>query len=119
MTEVKDGSVAGPSNGRDADHLEFVFEHDNAEDEDLQSPKPFFFHHQGNDLTAEGQNKAADKLVENIHKVHMSLENIEVFQDTKSFHRVSPFSIIPLVAALDVTHLKQVEAKLKAGDVTE
>lgn len=120
LKEVKSGSVAGPSNGAAADHLEFVFENDDHnEDEDLKSPTPFFFHHHDADLDAAGQNKAAAKLVENIKLVHESLEHIEAFKDTKQFHKVSPFSIIPFVSALDYTHLKQVEAQLKGGDLTE
>lgn len=119
LKEVKDGSVAGPSNGAEANHLEYVFENDNDEDEDLKSPKPFFFHHHDADLDAAGQNKASAKLVENIQKIHQSLENIQVYKDIEEFHKVSPFSIIPYVSALDYTHLKQVEQQLKGGDLTE
>ncbi|ODN03788.1 Vitellogenin-2 [Orchesella cincta] len=119
LKEVKSGSVAGPANGQEGNHLEFVFENDNEENEDLRSPKPFFFHHHDADLDTAGQNKAADKLVENIKKVHESLEHIEVFTDIEKFHKVSPFSIIPFVSALDYNHLKQVEQTLKGGDLTE
>lgn len=119
LREVKSGSVAGPSNGEEANHLEFVFENENNEDEDLKSPKPFFFHHHDADLDAAGQNKAAAKLVENIQKVHQSLESIDVYTNTEDFHKVSPYAIIPFVSALDYQHLKQVEQQLKGGDLTE
>jgi hypothetical protein len=32
------------------------------EDEDLKAPRPFFFHHKGQDLDSAGQNKAADQV---------------------------------------------------------
>jgi hypothetical protein len=113
------GSVAGPSNAKNFDDLRFVFENDLEEDEDLKSPKPFFFHHKDADLDSAGQTKAADQLVANIKKVHQSLESVEVFADTKEFHKTSPFSLIPFAAALDYDHLKTVYNKVKGGDETE
>lgn len=113
------GSVAGPSNAQNYDDLRFEFENDLKEDEDIKKPQPFFFHHKGYDLDAAGQNKAEDKLIENIKKIHQSLESVEVYKDVKEFHKVSPFSLIPFVAAMDYEHLKEVYGKVKGGDETE
>jgi hypothetical protein len=113
------GSVSGPSNAKTYEDLKFEFENDVKEDEDLKTPKPFFFHHKGQDLDSAGQNAAADKLIANIKKIHQSLETPEVYKDTKEFHKVSPFSLMPFVTALDYQHLKDTYNKVKGGDATE
>jgi hypothetical protein len=119
LKSVGSGSVSGPSNAKTYEDLKFEFENDIKEDEDLKTPQPFFFHHKGQDLDSAGQNKAADQLIANIHKIHMSLENTDVFKDTVSFHKVSPFSLMPFVSALDYQHLKDTYNKVKGGDETE
>jgi hypothetical protein len=119
LKSVKSGAVAAPSNAKTYEDLRFEFENDVKEDEDLKTPQPFFFHHKGQDLDSAGQNKAADQLITNIKKIHQSLESVEVYKDIKEFHKVSPFSLIPFVAALDYQHLKETYNKVKGGDETE
>jgi hypothetical protein len=113
------GSVAAPSNAKTYEDLKFEFENDVKEDEDLKAPRPFFFHHKGQDLDSAGQNKAADQLIANIKKIHQSLESPDVYKDVKEFHKVSPFSLLPFVTALDYQHLKDTYTKVKGGDETE
>lgn len=113
------GSVASPANAKTYEDLKFEFENDIKEDEDLKTPQPFFFHHKGQDLDSAGQNRAADQLIANIKKIHQSLESPEVYKDTKEFHKVSPFSLMPFVTALDYQHLKDTYNKVKGGDETE
>lgn len=62
LKSVGSGSVASPSNAQTYDDLKFEFENDVKEDEDLKAPKPFFFHHKGQDLDSAGQNRAADQV---------------------------------------------------------
>ncbi|XP_021958023.1 vitellogenin-like isoform X2 [Folsomia candida] len=119
LKSVGSGSVASPSNAQTYDDLKFEFENDVKEDEDLKAPKPFFFHHKGQDLDSAGQNRAADQLVANIKKIHQSLESPEVYKDVKDFHKVSPYSLLPFVSALDYQHLKDLSNKVKGGDETE
>jgi hypothetical protein len=119
LKSVGSGSVASPSNAQTYDDLKFEFENDIKEDEDLKAPKPFFFHHKGQDLDSAGQNRAADQLVANIKKIHQSLESPEVYKDVKEFHKVSPYSLLPFVSALDYQHLKDLSNKVKGGDETE
>jgi len=119
LKTTKSGSVAGPSNAKSYDDLKFEFENEFKEDEDIRSPTPFFFHHKGQDLDTAGQNKAEDQLIANIKKVHESLESAEVYKNLKEFHTVSPFSLLPFVAALDYQHLKETYNKMKGGDETE
>lgn len=42
-----------------------------------------------------------------------------MYKDTKEFHKVSPFSLMPFVTALDYVHLKETYNKMKGGDETE
>lgn len=119
LKNVAAGSVAGPANAKNFEDLRFAFENDMDEDEDIKSPKPFFFHHKDADLDAAGQNKAEDQLIANIKKLHQSLESVEVYENTKDFHKISPFSLIPFVSAMDYDHLKEVLGKIKGGDETE
>lgn len=119
LKTVKSGSVASPANAQNYDDLRFEFENELKEDEDIKKPQPFFFHHKGLDLDKAGQDQAENRLIENIHKIHMSLKSADVYKDTKEFHKVSPFTLMPFVAAMDYDHLKEVYGKVKGGDETE
>ncbi|XP_035701428.1 vitellogenin [Folsomia candida] len=114
------GSVPPPSNPKTFNDLKFVFENDVKEDEDLGNPVPFFFHHKGLDLDSAGQTKAADQLLTNIKKMHNSFDTAELYKDVKEFHKVSPFSLLPFVSALNYQHIKDTyDNKVKGGDATE
>lgn len=119
LTSSNAGSVPATSNPQAFSDLKFVFENDLSEDEDLKTPQPFFFHHKGLDLDTTGQNKAADVLIAQIKKIHNSLESATVYNDTKEFHKVSPFALTPFVTALDYQHLTDAYNKMKGGDETE
>jgi len=119
LKESKAGSVPAPSSPQVYDDLKFAFEDDLNEDEDIKKPHPFLFHHKGLDLDAAGQTAAEDQLIANIKKVHMSLENTDVFKNNKDFHKVGPFTLLPFVGAMDYQHLTEVYDKIKGGDETE
>jgi len=120
LKSMNSGSVPGPSNAKTYDDLKFEFENEmNNENEDLKAAQPFFFHHKGLDLDTAGQNKAEDQLIANIKKIHESLESTAVFKDTKDFHKISPFTLMPFVSAMDYQHLKETYNKVKGGDETE
>lgn len=119
LKTIASGTVAGPAHAHTHQHVHFVFNQQVKEDEDLKKPTPFFFHVKDVELDQATQTKAVEQLKENIKKMADSLDSIAVYKDLKDFHKVSPFSIIPLVSNLDYDHLTQVLNELKAGDVTE
>jgi hypothetical protein len=110
---VKDGAgVGSPANPQNFDNIKYVFEQTIDENEDLTKPQPFYFHHKAA-LDADSQTKASEALENSINQLIESVRTTGVYDDLKEFHRVSPFSIIPHVNALDYEHLKQFLEKVK------
>lgn len=115
LKEVKTSGfsqISAPSSAKTYDNLRYVFESSYKEDEDLEQPHAYFFHYK-NAITDEAVlQKFSDELYENIQKLAESLESKAVYEDLVQFHKVSPFSIIPVVSSLPFTHLKSLYAKI-------
>ncbi|OXA36580.1 Vitellogenin-5 [Folsomia candida] len=108
-----------PIQSQNFQRFESVFENDVKEDEDLGNPVPSFSITKVLILILR-QTKAADQLLTNIKKMHNSFDTAELYKDVKEFHKVSPFSLLPFVSALNYQHIKDTyDNKVKGGDATE
>lgn len=117
LLEIKavSNTIPAPSSPKTHDNLRYVFQSQYTPDDDLQQPRPYFFHYSDAEVKADDATLAiiSDRIYDNIGNLAGSLENTEAFDDLSKFHAVSPFQVLPDMASLPYQSLKSLYAKFK------